>query len=534
MSLPRLVLLPVIALVLFVADSAGAGTLTIDAERTCKLEVGVSVAHPGSVVDVRASGMQPGNLASVEVADRLVSGRAGPLGDVALLVEVPVSRPTGPLEIRLVAVPSGCSATASIEITPASGASRWLVLGLTLVGLGVVVAAGTSLRHMLRRRWRGSAVPDLVVVAPSSGQAGSPRSYTGLHQSAGSGAVSSKLPPATPGSVADVPAVPAVAAGPGLTVAAPEGGSPIIIGKPVAVFEPRPAVWTPGDTAYRAEMVADGFGTNWYSLRAASIRGYDHRWYGSPRQDDLAIHVLDQRRLAIAVSDGVSAASHSHVGAAVVTRFAANWLAANWESGASADTLSWDQMVSHAAWSLAEQAGALLGTAPDPQWAAEHLAATLTCVAVEFSEDGSAEVWGTAVGDSGLWILKGGSRYESVIGAKPIDAPIFSTAVIPLPWVPSSVGVAHTVARPGDVLLVGTDGFGDPLGDGNGLVGDHFRSHLATPPAVADFVRVLDFSRELFGDDRTLVAIWPSLQPGELPAASASTDLGVDPGNLPS
>jgi hypothetical protein len=62
---------------------------------------------------------------------------------------------------------------------------------------------------------------------------------------------------------------------------------------------------------------------------------------------------------------------------------------------------------------------------------------------------------------------------------------------------------------PGEVLLVGTDGFGDPLGAGDGAVGALFAGALRVPPPPLGLAHLLDFSRETFDDDRTLVAVWP-------------------------
>ena len=58
------------------------------------------------------------------------------------------------------------------------------------------------------------------------------------------------------------------------------------------------------------------------------------------------------------------------------------------------------------------------------------------------------------------------------------------------------------------VLLVGTDGIGDPLGDGSGKVGELFARMLAQPPPPLALAHLLDFSRDTFDDDRTLIAIW--------------------------
>ena len=54
-------------------------------------------------------------------------------------------------------------------------------------------------------------------------------------------------------------------------------------------------------------------------------------------------------------------------------------------------------------------------------------------------------------------------------------------------------------------------GIGDPLGTGHGPVGDLFRDLLDRPypPSLIEFAHAVDFSRETFDDDRTLVAVWP-------------------------
>lgn len=77
--------------------------------------------------------------------------------------------------------------------------------------------------------------------------------------------------------------------------------------------------------------------------------------------------------------------------------------------------------------------------------------------------------------------------------------------------VPRTVEPIVVDLHPGEVLLIGTDGFGDPLGTGEGGVGNLFRQLLgqARPPSQLEFAHALDFSREAFDDDRTLVAVWP-------------------------
>jgi hypothetical protein len=78
--------------------------------------------------------------------------------------------------------------------------------------------------------------------------------------------------------------------------------------------------------------------------------------------------------------------------------------------------------------------------------------------------------------------------------------------------VPKELTPAVAEIGPGDVLLIGTDGIGDPLGSGEGGVGNLFRDLVTgptAPPSLIEFAHAVDFSRETFDDDRTLVAVWP-------------------------
>jgi hypothetical protein len=56
-----------------------------------------------------------------------------------------------------------------------------------------------------------------------------------------------------------------------------------------------------------------------------------------------------------------------------------------------------------------------------------------------------------------------------------------------------------------------TDGIGNPPGSGQGGVGNLFRDVLirSSAPSLIEFAHAVDFSRETFDDDRTLVAVWP-------------------------
>ncbi len=103
-----------------------------------------------------------------------------------------------------------------------------------------------------------------------------------------------------------------------------------------------------------------------------------------------------------------------------------------------------------------------------------------------------------------------GGRFTRIEGGKDeIEGGLWSSAVVGLPRLPDVLEPSRVDLGARDVLLVGTDGFGDPLGSGDGDVGRLFADVLGGgAPSLLEFAHVLDFSRETFDDDRTLVAVW--------------------------
>ncbi|MFD1044779.1 protein phosphatase 2C domain-containing protein, partial [Kibdelosporangium lantanae] len=238
--------------------------------------------------------------------------------------------------------------------------------------------------------------------------------------------------------------------------------------------------------------VADGWSTNHFTVRAASVRGYAHRYQGIPREDDFATAITDTGALVVAVADGVSGATQSHVGATIACRTAVDFLLHN--------KIDWADLARCASWALVEYASRGLPN-PDPTVAERTLATTLVVALIQ--PDGHATI--VQLGDSGAWLLRD-RKYENLVRGKHGD--VIPNDVTALPRVPPEVVEHTTTLTPQDVLLIATDGFGDPLGDGTGQVGSLFADHLTTPPAPLGLAHLLDFSRETYDDDRTLVAIW--------------------------
>ncbi|WP_147268383.1 protein phosphatase 2C domain-containing protein [Spongiactinospora rosea] len=285
----------------------------------------------------------------------------------------------------------------------------------------------------------------------------------------------------------------------------------IAVGTPGPEFEPRP----PGPYSYdHPDTECDGWSTSALTLRFASVRGAKHRYYRQPRQDAAraAAH-QPTGAVVFAVADGVSSAVASELGAVEACRAAMerllHLLSANTEP---AEPLDLAGVVHHAAQRLWEiTRWRLEGREPELADVAGQHATTLVAGAVRPASDGPAMVELCRIGDSAAWVLDSTSaHYASLFRPKTApDAVLVSNEVVSLPQVPHPLEQVRVPLQERQVLLVGTDGVADPLGDGDGQVGSLFAGQLAAPCAPLWFAHVLDFSRETFDDDRTLLAIWP-------------------------
>jgi hypothetical protein len=301
--------------------------------------------------------------------------------------------------------------------------------------------------------------------------------------------------------------------------AAPDDTAPwprITVDIPGAEFEPRP----PGQFAFDfPDTECDGWSTPDFTVRSASVRGASHRYSNKPRQDAARVAVHEKSGTVVfVVADGVSGATDSQLGALEACRAAMERLLYLLSQGAQAapaaqgGTLDFDSVAHHAAERL-RQLSAWRLSSGDPQSSAvaAHWYATTLVAGIVQQEPTGPRVRVCRIGDSGAWLLdRATGSYHALFGTKTgSDTDLVSNAVRPLPHVPDPVEQVTEHLTATEVLLIGTDGFGDPLGDGDGLVGALFARHLTVPPSPLRMAHVLDFSRETFDDDRTLVAVWP-------------------------
>ncbi|AVT28296.1 hypothetical protein C6361_00915 [Plantactinospora sp. BC1] len=274
--------------------------------------------------------------------------------------------------------------------------------------------------------------------------------------------------------------------------------APIVVDEPTDPFDPRPAPGRQPDT------VCDGWTTPDFVVRMASVRGNAHRYAGKYRQDDAGV-VLHRPTGAVlfAVMDGVSSATAAEVGARLAGQAALQALADELDRGTRVD---WRRVLTDAADALLRHGRYGLRSGERAEDVERRLGTTIVTGVVRPTRSGAtAEL--VRAGDSAAWTFDG-SGFTGLFPSKYSGGGMVDSAVTALPRLPERIAPVE-VSLTGSVLLIGTDGFGDPLGDGTGLVGDLFGTLLDRPPPMLGLAHALDFSRDTFDDDRTLVAVWP-------------------------
>ncbi len=281
-------------------------------------------------------------------------------------------------------------------------------------------------------------------------------------------------------------------------------GEPIVIGN-----EPRlrsELNWLPSDNFAVPDTVLDGAYAPGLAIRGASVRGDEHRFYGTTRQDSMGIwRVTDSHTDAflVCVADGVGSQPLSQLGSAKacpllrteVTRLVTPLFTADEVPQLCQGMM---QRVAHGLEDVASRVSA------DPK----ELSTTLVGAVIEASpvspEERRCVVFG--VGDSGAFLLRDATFHA--LFADQHDAMITSTGTNALP---TSVGRAVTYAGvlvPGDVLMICTDGLISPMRNGKvtGQLAEWWGS--GNVPGLPQFAWQLSFRAKSFSDDRTAVCVW--------------------------
>lgn len=287
----------------------------------------------------------------------------------------------------------------------------------------------------------------------------------------------------------------------------------------------------PGDlTPGVPDSVVDFCTVDPFEVRACSSRGWSHRHMGTPRQDSFAIAATPDW-LVIAVADGVSAATHSHMAAETASRAAVKQVAHGLQTEEDVD---WDLVARRISMALAREAEfrGLTAAQSADESIDTHLrrvravAATTLIVAALSRREGPDDAFSgwiaNLAGDSAGYLLGDGSMTPSAGGKNRADG-ITSTSVRPLPG--SAEPDVHEIRiTEGEGIMLVSDGISDPLGDGSGDLGVALGLAWATPPPIEQFLVTTNFLRRSYDDDRTAVGVW--LLPPQTQEAAMSSSQG--------
>lgn len=300
-----------------------------------------------------------------------------------------------------------------------------------------------------------------------------------------------------------------------------------VIGDPGSLLELRHHPATAVIGGHRPSATVDVVDHGRIVAGAASIRGAAHYDSGTVRQDSYTMGASSDGRYLIAVfGDGIGSGPLSHLGAEwacqqglILTRRAL-------DEAADVGAVSWSELSAELRRTVRERAEQHLGSAfsnedgtkADPTKVSDkHYAkkmgttAEVLVVGVEPEADGSHVAVRVVVSGDGTGLVLDPGRGWWRWGVEKIggDGSIASNAVLPLPIDSGDPLVSTWQLEPGQAVVVGTDGIGDPLGDGATALGGYLHGKWASPVRnAAEFLRIASFIRLQADDDRTVVVVW--------------------------
>lgn len=227
-------------------------------------------------------------------------------------------------------------------------------------------------------------------------------------------------------------------------------------------------------------------------IRAASVRGIQHKAQRTARQDAFALAQSGGSHAIAVVCDGVGSLDRSDHAAALVSQRLAELATSEVPWPTAFETVNAELGKIAAEWEALRR-GAMATTA---------MALTVTQRAGWWQGEAA---W---VGDSPLWHLRTDGIWEPVTAVPAESGQAFhSSAVQPMPTQDGSCSWC-SFRLYGGALFAMSDGVGNPLAWSAEVRGT-LASWWASPPELLTFAAQVGFARKSHIDDRTVVGIWP-------------------------
>ncbi|WP_027345045.1 protein phosphatase 2C domain-containing protein [Hamadaea tsunoensis] len=301
-------------------------------------------------------------------------------------------------------------------------------------------------------------------------------------------------------SVAAGPAAPAAAPPP---QASPLGEPVVLIGNPKLRSEPR-AFPEIGERV--PDSIVDGGEVDGLIVRAASLRGDDHRHYAETRQDSFGLYAMTPVPggpvFMAAVADGVGSETWSHIGSAAACRLLAEEIGGYAE--AMLDPARENRLQDNCQELMDKVAGRLAMEADSRDLNKKQLSTTLVgCLFGPAAPVRRAVMF--AVGDSPAYVLRA-RDFQPVFTVEQEEIASSGTNALPTQIGRVSVRVAELCA--GDMVLLCTDGLGNTMR--TPAVRRQLAEWWGEPgvPGLPAYFWQLSFRAQSYGDDRTAVCVW--------------------------
>lgn len=265
----------------------------------------------------------------------------------------------------------------------------------------------------------------------------------------------------------------------------------LLLGEPSRAFD-ADVDYCPAVVRFVPAQVADEARLGTFLLRATSVQGANHRQHGEPRQDCYEFGINGDRSwLVVVVADGLSTAKYSHLGAAVAAETTRKCIT-------DVESVSLDHIRS------------IPGRVEQEllrhyERFASEVATNLTFLAINTLDQVG---YATRVGDGDVLVRRPEGSWRSVFSRHEPDTQTVQTSTYALPGGAAAAERARVPIEPNLVVAIGSDGITEPILTAQDVVGAAFWSELGRPPALVDYVRLVNFERRACFDDRTLVTLW--------------------------